>query len=105
LNRDGERKERFEAAQKAGMFALAGGTVKIADDVLPEAGEVAKAKLRVETRFRIAKYLHPEVFGDREGVNGESLAMGFVKALEEISERKKREKLELLKEVEVNPGG
>lgn len=56
----------YRSALETWVESLAHETVKIADDVedAQEASEVAAAKLRVDTRFRIAAKLYREMFGE-----------------------------------------
>lgn len=56
----------YRSALETWVEALAHETVKIADDVedAAEASHVAAAKLRCDTRFRIAAKLYREMFGE-----------------------------------------
>lgn len=56
----------YRSALETWVESLAHETVKIADDVegAKEASEVAAAKLRCDTRFRIAAKLYREMFGE-----------------------------------------
>jgi hypothetical protein len=57
---------QYRAALETWVESLAHETVKIADDVegAEEASEVAAAKLRCDTRFRLASKLYREMFGE-----------------------------------------
>ena len=61
---DRERTEQYNAALRIWADSLAQETVGIADDVKASRDEVAKAKLRVSTRFAIAGKLNRERYGD-----------------------------------------
>lgn len=57
------RYEVYRRALEVAAHALVAATVELADDAGPD--DVAHAKLRIDTRFRVAKYHAPEVYADR----------------------------------------
>lgn len=66
LMADAERYAVYNRALAVQAKALVAETVGIADS----GEDVARDKLRVETRFRVAKYHDAAVYGDKGGVGG-----------------------------------
>lgn len=55
----------FARARDDGFDELASGTLTIADEVKAEPAEVAKAKLRIETRLKLLAKWDPKRYGER----------------------------------------
>lgn len=66
LMADAERYAVYSRALEVQAHALVAETVEIADDTV---NDVARDKLRVETRFRVAKHHAAKVYGDKVDVN------------------------------------
>lgn len=64
ITEDRERSEQYANALRIASEQLALESIRIADDVIPEAGAVQKAKLQVDTRLKIASKLAREKFGE-----------------------------------------
>ena len=79
---DEGRVKAYEAASRIWVDGLARETVAIAD----KAEDVPAAKLKVDTRFRIAGKLHREVYG--EVVRQEVVLDPFTEMLRRVSERR-----------------
>lgn len=63
--------EQYARAKQESADAMAEDMLEIADSTYASRDEVAKAKLRVETRQWIASKLKPKKYGDRISVDGE----------------------------------
>lgn len=57
--------QRIARARDQGFDAIADSCVSIADEVKPDAAEVAKARLRVETRLKLLAKWDPKRYGER----------------------------------------
>ena len=66
LMADAERYAVYQRALEVQAHALVSETVDIADDTV---NDVARDKLRVETRFRVAKHHASKVYGEKVDVN------------------------------------
>lgn len=64
ITEDRERSEQYANALRIASEQYALESLKIADSAAPEAGAVQKAKLQVDTRFRLASKLSREKFGE-----------------------------------------
>ena len=64
-----ERTERYANAMRVRAEALAHQTVRIADDAGDTKGELGRAKLRIDTRLKMAGHLKPETYGGATNVN------------------------------------
>lgn len=69
LMADAERYAVYQRALEVQAHALVAETVGIADDTALEGRDVARDKLRVETRFRVAKHHAAKVYGEKVDVN------------------------------------
>lgn len=65
LNKDESTRARLKEARRIGAMPLVEDAMQIADDVPADRDEVAKARLRVDTRFRLAGALDKETFGPK----------------------------------------
>ena len=64
-----ERTERYANAMRVRAELLAQQTIALADGVGITKGEIGKAKLQIDTRFKYAGHLKPEVYGNAANVN------------------------------------
>jgi hypothetical protein len=62
-----EAEARLERARRAGAHALAEASRDIADDESLEKDDVPRAKLRIDTRLRIAEAWNPSELGRKQG--------------------------------------
>lgn len=60
----------FARARDEGFDFIATGVLEIADQVPAEAAEVAKAKLRIETRLKLLAKWDPRRYGDKLALTG-----------------------------------
>lgn len=65
LNKTPELRARLKEARRIGATPMVEDTIAIADDVPADRDEVAKARLRVDTRFRLAGAFDKETFGPK----------------------------------------
>ena len=65
LNKTPELQARLKEARRLGAMPMVEDAITIADDVPADRDEVAKARLRVDTRFRMAGALDKETFGPK----------------------------------------
>lgn len=61
INTDAAFKQRFLEAQRVRVFAESASLLDIADGP----GEIARDRLRIDTRLKLLAKLEPDVFGDR----------------------------------------
>jgi hypothetical protein len=57
-------------AREEGFDAIALDCLAIGDDVIPDAAEVSKAKLRVDTRLKLLAKWDPKRYGDKVALTG-----------------------------------
>ena len=60
----GSREEEYRGMMKVKADLMAHETLEIADRADVE--DVAVAKLRIDTRFKLARHWHKEMYGDKE---------------------------------------
>ena len=63
---------RIVRAREDGFDAIALECLEIGDSVQPDAAEVSKAKLRVETRLKLLAKWDPKRYGDKVALTGDS---------------------------------
>lgn len=72
----GARMKQFRNAMQIRAQTLAEDALRIADEAPPE--HVQKARLRIDTRFRLARAYSPAVFGDTRDGGGNSMVFGIL---------------------------
>lgn len=102
INRDADLLARFKAAQEASAIARMEEILPIADDtsgdtldtggksgVIPNNAAVARAKLRVESRFRAAGLLNSRLYGEKKDQINVQVNVNHAEQLEAARERAK----------------
>jgi hypothetical protein len=70
VTEDASRAEQYARASRIWVDSLARETVRISDDTGATKGEAQKAKLRIDTRLRLASKLDRGTYGDQVAISG-----------------------------------